>query len=206
MQTRSTQQYAYPFEPAEQSVHPATNSASTPLPTDAELLDRCRNGDATAWDRLVDRYERLVFSVALRNGLDREDAADVTQTTFMALLDSIGRLHRDERLSSWLMTVSRRQAWRLRRKQDHEQRPGSAVELAMPDPTEEWARVAAVHDGLRRLAAPCRALLLALYFDPATPSYAEVARKLGRAIGGIGPMRARCLDRLRELVGEEILW
>src|SRR5436305_13408180 len=58
-------------------------------PEDAQLLERCRDGDSAAWDALVRRYERLVFSVALRNGLSREDAADVAQTTFLALLRSI---------------------------------------------------------------------------------------------------------------------
>ena len=46
-------------------------------------------------------------------------------------------------------------------------------------------------------------LLLALYFDPAAPSYSEIAERMGRAIGGIGPMRARCLERLRCLVEED---
>src|ERR671932_568221 len=72
---------------------------------DRDLLDRCQDGDAHAWEMLVARYERLIFSVALRNGLTREDAADVTQTTFVALLESMGRLRADgERVSYWLMT------------------------------------------------------------------------------------------------------
>jgi len=50
----------------------------------------------------------------------------------------------------------------------------------------------------------CGDLLLALYFDPVTPSYAQVAERLGRSIGGIGPMRARCLQRMRALLGEDL--
>jgi Sigma-70 region 2 len=69
--------------------HAAASRRSRPADGgDADLLSRCRAGDDAAWDQLVGKYERLVFSVALRNGLDREDAADVTQTTFIALLDS----------------------------------------------------------------------------------------------------------------------
>ena len=87
---------------------------------DSDLLHRCHDGDAHAWEALVTRYERLIFSVALRNGLTREDAADVTQTTFVALLESMARLRDDDRVSYWLMTVARRQAWRLRRCRDQE--------------------------------------------------------------------------------------
>ena len=104
---------------------------------DDELLRRCREGEAEAWRLLVERYQRLVFSVAMRNGLTREDAADVTQTTFMALLDSIDQIRGVDRLSSWLMTVARRQAWRLRRRAAQEQRllaPVQPVESLV----DEW--------------------------------------------------------------------
>jgi RNA polymerase sigma factor (sigma-70 family) len=169
---------------------------------DAELLQGCRAGDPLAWTTLVARYERLIFSVALRNGVSREDAADVTQLTFIALLGSVDRLRDDERLASWLMIVARRQAWRVRRRNDQD-----LAARESPDPSEDpfaaWERAAALHDGLRRLGAPCRELLSALYFDPVTPSYVEVADALGRAVGGIGPARARCLQRLRALLEEE---
>ena len=44
-----------------------------------------------------------------------------------------------------------------------------------------------LHDALLRLAAPCRELLIALYFDPEKPSYAEIAARFDRSVGGIGP-------------------
>jgi RNA polymerase sigma factor (sigma-70 family) len=173
-------------------------------PTDQDLLRGCRSGDGAAWATLVQRYERLVFSVALRNGLSREDAADVTQTTFIALLDYITRLRDDQRLPYWLMTVARRQSWRLREQHERES-PYAEVQPGVVDPIEEWERAAVVHEALEHMAAPCRDLLAALYFDPARPSYADVAIRLGRAIGGLGPMRARCLQRLRVLLGEDAI-
>ncbi|MFP5281979.1 MAG: RNA polymerase sigma factor [Actinomycetes bacterium] len=169
---------------------------------DADLIQRCGKGDAEAWDLLVSRYERLVFSVALRNGLDREDAADVTQNTFLALLDSVDTLRQEDRLASWLMTVARRQAWRARRRAAGSR---DAVGLApsAADSLQEWERLVWLHSGLQRLGRPCRDLLQALYFDPNQPAYADIARRLGRAVGTIGPMRARCLQRLRSILDEE---
>jgi RNA polymerase sigma factor (sigma-70 family) len=167
--------------------------------SDRLLLARCRMGDGVAWHDLVDRYQRLVFGVALRAGLDVEDAADVTQTTFVALLDSITQLRSDERLASWLMTVARRSAWRTRRRREQEI---GVAELPPVADDRDWEQVAALHEGLGRLAAPCRDLLAALYFDPTEPSYEQIALRLGRAIGGIGPMRARCLQRLRKLIDD----
>lgn len=178
-------------------------TAVSPCPaatTDHELLERCREGDDDAWDAIVGRYERLVFSVALRNGLGPEDAADVTQSTFVALLDAIDQVRADDRLAWWLMTVARRQAWRWRQRDDREHE--SFEFHASSDSIEEWERLAWIYDGLQQMSAPCRDLLIALYFDPSGPSYAEVAERFGHAIGTIGPLRARCLEHLRNILGE----
>ena len=178
-----------------------TVSSAVPQLADPDLLRRCRAGDAHAWATLVGRYERLVFSVALRNGLSREDAGDVTQTTFIALLDAIDGLRDDERLGSWLMTVARRHAWRTRHRGE---RQNGLVDHSSTahDAIEEWERLEWLHSGLSLLDDPCRELLTALYFDADEPSYAVIAPRLNRAIGSIGPMRARCLGRLRALLEE----
>lgn len=176
--------------------------ADYPTRSDTDLLEGCRAGDGAAWEALIGRYERLVFSVAMRNGLSREDAADVTQATFMVLLESLDRLHSEQRLASWLMTVARRHAWRIRRRQQRVQ-PWAAVDTGpAEDPIGRWEQVADVLQGLRQLGHPCRELLLALYFDAEKPSYLTIASRLGYSVGSIGPARARCLRRLRAILGE----
>lgn len=194
--------------PTDAKVLPFRQSVTAPArtePTDAELLERCRGRDGDAWDMLVARYERLVFSVALRNGLSREDAADVTQTTFVALLDALDRLRDSERLASWLMTVARRQSWRTRNLSRRYTDLESAPEKSS-DPFAHWDEVVALHDALVKLGGPCRDLLEALYLDDDNPSYAEIAERLGRSIGGIGPLRGRCLDKLRAILTEDGGW
>jgi|SRR5579875_857461 len=198
------------FEPGNAGTSGPSADAAAPRPadgpraTDGELITACRAGDQDAWGALVGRYERLVFSVALRNGVTRDEAADITQMTFIALLESIQRLRDEERLPAWLMSVARRLSWRQHRRNEREcDLHGDAG--GTEDLIAEWERAAVVHEGLQRLGDRCRDLLLALYFDPEEPSYAEVARRLGRQAGGIGPMRARCLAHLRALLGEDAL-
>ncbi len=169
------------------------------MASDAALLKQCRRGDGAAWDTLVRRYEALVFGVAMSNQLSREEAADITQMTFIALLDAIDDLREDERLAGWLATVARRSAWRARRDATRDSH------LAVPaadsiDPIAQWEQVVWLHESLQLLAEPCRELLTALYLDPAGSSYKEVARRTGRAIGTLGPMRARCLAQLRAIM------
>lgn len=187
-------------------LRPTGQSDAPPRPvgvvTDTDLLRGCRRRDPEAWQQLVSRYERLVYTVALRNGLDAEDAADVTQATFVALIDALDRLREDEKLASWLMTVARRQAWRTR----NLSRRTTVLEAApegSTDPLANWATTVSLHDALAALGGNCRELLVALYFEQDAPSYAEIAERIGRSIGGIGPMRGRCLDKLRAIMGEE---
>ena len=91
--------------------------ASVALEPDAAtstLLVRCRAGDSSAWEELVGRYERLVYGVAIREGLTPEDAADVAQTVFEALLKYLDKIRDGDSLPGWLATVARRHAWRVR--------------------------------------------------------------------------------------------
>ena len=176
-----------------------------PEPTDAELLARCRSRDAEAWNLLVARYERLVYSVARRNGLSDEDAADVTQGTFVTLIDSLSRIRDEERLASWLMTVTRRQAWRVRNLSRRDVQLDHAPE-EVDDPFADWDSTIALHDALAELGGTCRKLLEALYFEAESPSYAEIAERFGRSIGGIGPLRGRCLEKLKAILTEDGGW
>lgn len=167
---------------------------------DRDLLDRCRRGDPRAWRQLLEDYDRLVFSIPLRYGLSREDAADISQLTFTELLQSLDVLRDDERLVGWLATVARRQSWRLlegRRRESTVPEPPEAVE---PDPTDTWTRDEWLYAGLLSLDERCQELLIALYLSDKSSSYADIARRLGRPIGSIGPTRARCLERLRSVL------
>jgi RNA polymerase sigma factor (sigma-70 family) len=168
-------------------------------PSAADLVAGCRAGDKHSWERLIARYETLVYTVARRNGLGPEDASDVTQIVFSTLLSEIHTIRNVERLPSWLATVARRQAWRILRRDDRTVH--TEVELvALDDPYVDWERFEAVNEAMSRLGEPCRELLLMLFFDPAEPTHAEVATRLGRALGGIGPLRGRCLDKLRSII------
>jgi RNA polymerase sigma factor (sigma-70 family) len=173
------------------------------LKTDRDLIRACRSGDARAWERLLDKYERLVFSISLNYGLTTDDAADVTQITFTILLQSLNTLPDEIRLSSWLATVARRHTWRLlaRNRREavnpDEDLAGNEALGGIVDNRERWEQAEWLSQGLSLLDEHCRQLLLALYFDAEQPSYAHVADQLKMPIGSIGPTRARCLEQMR---------
>lgn len=188
-------------------------------PDDAELVDRCRRGDAGAWGLLVKRYQRLVYTVALRMGLDAHGAADVFQTVFVRLVEHLPRLSQPERLQAWIVTTAKREGLRLRqlgqrtvsmtRDTDADgDDAGPALEDTLADDAPgaedqlaELQLLNLLRNGLDRLDPRCRELLLLVFrADDERLPYDEVARRLNIPVGSIGPTRSRCLGKLRGLV------
>ncbi|MBA3389270.1 MAG: sigma-70 family RNA polymerase sigma factor [Rubrobacter sp.] len=154
-----------------------------------------------------------MYSIPLRYGLSRDDAADVAQITFTILIQSLHTLSEDSRLGPWLATVARRHTWRFlerNRRETASERledtrlAQSAVLLGKhdADSIEHWELTEWLDTGLSKISESCRELLLALYFQPEQPSYAEIVDRLGMPLGSIGPTRARCLKRLKQVLGE----
>jgi RNA polymerase sigma factor (sigma-70 family) len=102
--------------------------------TVAELLQRAAAGSQDAWDEIVRRYERLVWSVARAHRLDAADAADAVQTTWLRLVEHLGAIHEPDRLAAWLATTARRESLRLAGRRRRELGQGDDDDLAvMPD-------------------------------------------------------------------------
>ena len=172
-------------------------------PSDRDLIRACRKGRVEAWQELLDKYERIVFSVPRKYGLSVDDSADVTQLTFTILVENMDKLPEDSRLGGWLTTVARRHTWRLlerNRRQGADKYgtlEGSIVTPAGAGTVESWELAEWLNQGLSKLGELCRNLLFALYLNPEQPSYAQVATRLNMAVGSVGPTRIRCLERLR---------
>jgi RNA polymerase sigma factor (sigma-70 family) len=179
---------------------------------DATLIQACRAGDQEAWEQLIRRYQRLIFSVPLRAGLDQDSAAEVFQHVFTKLYEKLDSLTQPERLSSWLVTTAKRECWALHRRQQRtvgfaQLDADGASETELPDPgllpdemLERMERQHLIRQALAALDERCRVLLQLLFFQPEPPSYAEVAARLGTSEGSIGPTRARCFQKLRTQV------
>ena len=76
---------------------------------DSTLVARCRRVEAAAWEALVRRYQRLVYAIVRRAGLDEHAAADVFQTVFARLVEHLPRIADPRRLQAWIVTTARRE-------------------------------------------------------------------------------------------------
>ncbi len=189
---------ASPLPPRQISVSDATI---------AELLSLAADGSQVAWNEIVRRYERLVWSVARSHRLESADAADAVQTTWLRLVEHLGAINDPDRLGAWLATTARRESLRLVGKRKREQQDGADDELAVvPDAgigVEESLlsseRDATLLRALRELDPRCQQLLRVLSASP-PPRYEAVAQAFGMPIGSIGPTRGRCLHRLKDVL------
>ena len=171
----------------------------------SDLLRRVENGDASAWDQLVEHFAGLVWSVARSYHLGAAATDDVVQTVWLRLAEHAGRIRQPDRLAAWLATTTRNESLRLLR---HASRFGVADDLLERDePTSPLVDERVVDDDDRRrvLAAFARLpaddqQLLRLLCAVPPLDYETIAQLLGRPVGSIGPTRARCLERLRRLI------
>ena len=177
-------------------------------PTDKELLMACRRGDEPSWEALVERYQRLIYSIPRRAGLNEDQAGEVFQEVFATLVQKLNDITEPDRLHAWLVTTARRKTWRFMLKEralqtgkahedDDEELTVMVDESPLPDEIlvrlEEQQRV---RQALLSLDERCQRLLTMLYYQSDPPSYAEIAAAFGIPEGSIGPTRARCLKKM----------
>jgi RNA polymerase sigma factor (sigma-70 family) len=173
---------------------------SRAVDSDRALVERCLEGDEQAWEQLIHRYRRLVYSIPHRLGLDEEACSDVFQDVFSIVLKQLPTLKDQESLAKWLITLTRRVSWRIIQSM---RRHGQVGQLAMEMETEtavsqvvQWERQHLIRTALERLGGRCQELLTLLFLQHDTPNYVEIGRSLDMPVGSIGPTRARCLQKM----------
>src|SRR5882672_7857272 len=91
-----------------------------PTADEAEIIRRCLEGEERAHRELMARYERPVFSVAMRMLRQREDAEDVTQETFVRMFRALDRYDPSRSFSAWLFSIAARLSIdQIRRRRHH---------------------------------------------------------------------------------------
>jgi RNA polymerase sigma factor (sigma-70 family) len=173
----------------------------------AELVQRAADGDRKAWERLVNQFARLIWSITAEFKLVESDAADVAQTTWLRLLEHIDRIEHPDRVGSWLAATARNECLRsLAAKKrvvlGHEDAELDSAVAHGPEIDERLLadeRAQVVREAMSSLPGRWQRLLELLMADPPA-SYADISDELGLPIGSIGPTRGRCLARLRVLL------
>jgi RNA polymerase sigma factor (sigma-70 family) len=177
----------------------------------AQLVRRAAEGDRGAWERLVDKYARLIWAITRDFKLSESDAADVAQATWLRLLEHIDRIEYPERVGSWLAATARNEclrslAARKRVTLAHDEVTLDSVassDAGVDEGLLAAERAEVVREAVSRLPHRWQQLMELLMSDPPV-SYAEISDRLDLPVGSIGPTRRRCLARLQVLLGPSV--
>jgi RNA polymerase sigma-70 factor (ECF subfamily) len=192
------------------------------LETEAQLIERCRQGDGEAWDRLFELHYgaagRFVFQ--LSPGLSREDVEEICQDTFLAVIRNLHSFKGSSRLQTWVLRIAANKARDYRQRQQAVKRGGGVAPLSLhaahpdtglpPDPPSplpgpdalalQAERGAQVAQALEQLGQPCRDIIDLRYF--ADLSYDEIAAELNLNSKTVSSRLSKCLGRLEIIMNK----
>lgn len=179
-----------------------TVDVQKPRVSDADgqaLLERFVVGDQEALDRLLEAYTPMIFAVFMRRyRLAQEDADDLFQEVLLQLVMKADTIRN---VRPWLLGTAFNQARKRVRGLIRDRKLAERyVEDEVVEPTDDGDTKDLVARGLAFAAPADQELLRLIYFDDL--SYKEVADRLDRPIGSIGPMRGRALARLNTTIDE----
>ena len=181
---------------------PISDQSSWP---DERLVSECLKGNDLAWSVLVDRYKALVFSVPVRFGLPADASKEVFQEVWLSLLSELRNIRDPRALVAWLAQTAWHKCMHSKRTTVRhtgiplEPQPDMVIDpAALPEEwMEEIEQEQVMREAIAALPSRCARMIQMLFFDMPTVPYQEVAAELKLAVGSIGLVRRRCLDRLK---------
>ena len=169
--------------------------------SDAQLVERCRAGEAAAWNELVERFSRYVYAVCTRGyRLSEEDADDVFQEVFTRVFTHLDTLRNDAALRPWIAQLTRRLCLDSITKRGREQATEEPMAEELAADLAEIDEAFTVREALATLSDTCQEMLDR--FFARDQSYRTISDELDLPSGTVASRIARCLSKLRaELEG-----
>ena len=187
--------------------------------TEAELLARCRRGDAAAWDELFDRHyaPAMRFVFTLGHDFTTEDAEEICQEAFLSVIRNLKSFHGKSQFQTWFFRIAANKARDYRERRAAAKRGGGHTPLSLqaedpetgltidppssaPGPDGELLRgeqAALLHQALGQVGEPCREIIELRYFGDL--SYEELSTELELNPKTVSSRLSKCLDRLEAI-------
>ena len=166
------------------------------------LVQRAQRGEASAFEQIYRRFERPVFTLALRLTGQREEAQDVLQDTMLKLFDRIGEFRGDCPFWGWLRQIAVNEAlMRLRRRirqpftEDSDEVELEGHDVLLPPAAADAALLGAA---LQKLPDATRSVIWLYHAEGYT--HDEIGGLMGKTASFSKSQLARGTRRLRELL------
>src|SRR6516162_4798174 len=189
------------------------------MASEAELLERCRRGEAEAWDELFDAHyaaaARFIFQLSF--DFTAEDAEEICQDVFLSVIKNLESFQGESRLQTWIFRIAANKARDYREKRNAAKRGGVQTTVSLqaenpetgltPDPPANLAgpdeilmnieSATLMESSLGRLGEPCREIVELRYFGDL--SYEELSATLKLNPKTVSSRLSKCLDRLEQI-------
>ncbi len=167
---------------------------------DRELVARCLRGEETAFEGLVDRYQRLLFTVAVRIVGDYEEAADATQNAFVNAYRKLRTFDPERRFFSWIYRILLNECLNARRdRRVHEPLTPELAQVGTPaDLFEASERRARLQAAVHALPTDYREVIVLRYFGEL--SYEDIADAVGVPVKTVKSRLHTARQRLASLL------
>jgi RNA polymerase sigma factor (sigma-70 family) len=199
----------------------AGTSGDTLVARAAAAFADFREGERAAFDDLMKMVTPLLWHTARAQGVDRVAAEDVLQTVWLSLLRHADSVREPRTVVKWLLTSTRREAWRTRQREARIA-PTREQPDGWPEASQDWDRPTApeqepealvllaarqqrLWQNVQQLSPRCRTLMRVIAFAD-RPDYTQIAEALGMPVGSIGPTRGRCLAKLHDILDHDPAW
>jgi len=164
--------------------------------SDAELVGRCRDGVAEAWNELVERYSRYVYAIAVRGfRMSDDDAEDVFQDVFTRIYTRLDSLRDDSALRPWIAQLTRRRCLDALASKGREIPADDVLTDEGTADLTDVEEALTVREAMSGLPEACQDILDRFFTQD--QSYKTIADELDIPSGTIASRIARCLKRLR---------
>jgi len=175
--------------------------------SDTELVQKCLNGENDAFEQMVDRYKRLVYSVAINMFKDREEVYDVSQEVFIKIYKSLDKYNSEYKLSTWIVRITTNHCLDiLRKKKPQTVSLDKVAEVSRKKDTPEERYInkeekKELRDAIGSLPEKYR-LLIILYHRQGL-SYDEIAKITGEPMSIVKNRLYRARQMLREMLTDK---
>ena len=181
---------------------------------DGWLVAACLSGGHAAWEALIIRYQRLIYSIPLKARLSQDDAADIFQSVCLKFYEKLPTIRDKDKISSWLITTTTRECWRMSARNRRERPAAGSTdedgedllkEIPASGPLIDEQREVIetqhqVRQGVDALPERCLDLISMLFYQKDELTYVDIARRMKMPVPSVGPTRARCLEKLKKLL------
>ena len=169
---------------------------------ESQIIKKAISGDSEALTILIDKYKDIAYNLALSIVKNKEDAKDITQDSFLKVLENINRFRNDSKFSTWLYRIVYNQSVGFANNTNRKNTIDYVLLVEQPEKNDEQEdRIQGLYKAINLLEDTDRNIIMLFYL--AEKSIKEIAQITGFSIANIKVILHRARKKLYEKLNYE---